>query len=414
MATNKRKDAAALFELIEKSTLKVPKGGSGSLKIPSWWSSKVNPPTEPTHPQENNTQAQSAPAAPAPKFPEPLTPDVDPFEKLRSEHAARPVPNDPTVKPPKETLPVDLPPTPQNEIKEGQNELNWDELPLPAPDDPDPEVAAEATPDSAKTESKPAVPPVASSVPSSTYGHSNHGTSAGHGHVSHSASVRAPSSAYRPPVAVPPTTRMAAPSYTSSYAASRAGQKQNFVIMMLESPLWVKASFYMAIIALIFLIVALLTPSKTQKPSAPPLASANNNVTQSLDKSPMPSVIPDPPAPTRTGRFVPANTVQRKSDKFYLVIWSVRSQNIANDIAKFAAENGVDDVTVERHQDRGGDGRIYNNFKIISVEGVSKLDREAEAMRMRIVEVGRKHPESKSFHKGIFDDAYFAKVTRGK
>ncbi|MCL2641812.1 MAG: hypothetical protein FWD53_13260 [Phycisphaerales bacterium] len=40
MATNKRKEAVALFELIGKSTLKVPKGGS--LKIPSWWSSKAS------------------------------------------------------------------------------------------------------------------------------------------------------------------------------------------------------------------------------------------------------------------------------------------------------------------------------------------------------------------------------------
>ena len=39
MATNKRKDAAALFELIDKSTLKVPKN-AGSLKIPRWWSSQ--------------------------------------------------------------------------------------------------------------------------------------------------------------------------------------------------------------------------------------------------------------------------------------------------------------------------------------------------------------------------------------
>jgi len=42
MATNKRKEAAALFELIDKSTLKVPKAG-GSLKIPGWWSNKTNP-----------------------------------------------------------------------------------------------------------------------------------------------------------------------------------------------------------------------------------------------------------------------------------------------------------------------------------------------------------------------------------
>jgi hypothetical protein len=49
MATNKRKDAAALFELIDKSTLKVPKG-AGSLKIPSWWSSKTNPPPQASQP----------------------------------------------------------------------------------------------------------------------------------------------------------------------------------------------------------------------------------------------------------------------------------------------------------------------------------------------------------------------------
>ncbi|HVX86874.1 MAG TPA: hypothetical protein VH253_18975 [Phycisphaerae bacterium] len=42
MATNKSKDAAALFELIDKSTLKVPKN-AGALKIPSWWSSRTNP-----------------------------------------------------------------------------------------------------------------------------------------------------------------------------------------------------------------------------------------------------------------------------------------------------------------------------------------------------------------------------------
>ena len=51
MATNKRKEAAALFELIEKSTLKVPKAG-GNLKIPGWWSDKTNP-TNQTNPGED-------------------------------------------------------------------------------------------------------------------------------------------------------------------------------------------------------------------------------------------------------------------------------------------------------------------------------------------------------------------------
>jgi hypothetical protein len=66
MATNKRKDAAALFELIDKSTLKVPKN-AGALKIPSWWSSKTNPtpmppapPPRPTPSPLSRTLGQSA------------------------------------------------------------------------------------------------------------------------------------------------------------------------------------------------------------------------------------------------------------------------------------------------------------------------------------------------------------------
>lgn len=416
MATNKRKDAAALFELIEKSTLKVPKGGNGALKIPSWWSSKVNPPTEPQHHEGESAvtaspearsapSAPQAPAGPEPKFPEPLTAQIDPFERLRHEHTAKPTPVDPTVKPPKESLPVDVPPTPGDQVAQaGQKEPNWDELPLPTPDEPDAQASAGASHEA--TANIP-VSRSTSSVPRSTYGGSHS--------PSFSASSRASGSAYRPPVAVPPTTRLAAPSYTSSYASSRAGQNQNFIIMMLEAPLWVKVSFCAAIVVLISLVIALFSsPGKSQKQAqTPPQASA---VETPRTATPTPSVIPDEQSqpPQRQGRVIPANQVQRRSDKYYLVLSSVRSQNIANDIAKFAAENGVDDMTVERHQDRGGDGRIYNNFKVISVEGVTKLDRDAEAMRMRIVEVGRKHPESKSFHKGIFDDAYFARVTRGK
>lgn len=38
-----RKDAAALFEVVEKSTLKLPKS-TPAVEVPSWWSSKTNPP----------------------------------------------------------------------------------------------------------------------------------------------------------------------------------------------------------------------------------------------------------------------------------------------------------------------------------------------------------------------------------
>lgn len=416
MATNKRKDAAALFELIEKSTLKVPKGGNGALKIPSWWSSKVNPPTVP-HSHESEETAPAAPEARDTKFPEPLTPDVDPFEKLRTEHATKPEPVDPTAKPPKESLPVDLPPTAQPQAEESgepQKELNWEELPLPAPGEPEPEEAhtASEAPRVSESSSSPISHPV-SSIPATSIPRSGY-----------SAPAPTPPTrstpAYRPPVAVPPTTRLAAPSYTSSYNAARAGQSQNFIVMMLEAPLWVKASFCTAILVLIGLVVALVTtPSKSQRSVTPPPAASaveTPRVVAPAKPTVTPDVIPDspPPPPSRVGKVVPANAVQRRGDKYYLVLSSLRSQNAANDIAKFTAENGVDDVTVERHQDRGSDGRIYNNFKVISVEGVTKLDRDAEAMRMRFVEVGRKHPESKQFHKGIFDDAYFARVTRGK
>jgi hypothetical protein len=63
MATNKRKDAAALFELIDKSTLKVPKN-AGSLKIPRWWSSPSATPNAPAAPAKP-ARTKSAGAAEA-------------------------------------------------------------------------------------------------------------------------------------------------------------------------------------------------------------------------------------------------------------------------------------------------------------------------------------------------------------
>ncbi len=406
MATNKRKDAAALFELIEKSTLKVPKGGNGALKIPSWWSSKANPPTVPHSAVESGdaeiAQDQQEQTDSQPRFPEPLTPEPDPFEKIRKEHTRKPEAHDPTVKLPKESLPVDLPPTPS-----AHQEPNWEELPLPTPDDPEP---AEVTPEPAKptqntaTSHKHIVPP--------TY------ASAQRNSPSFSASGRVSGSAYRPPVAVPPTARMAAPSYTSAYAASRIGQNQNIVVVMLESPLWVKASFLAAIVVLIVLIVAFFTSGKSKPPvtgnrggasvansdsgQQPKINASGNNTNNTQD------IVPEPPQ-QRAGKVVPASSVVRRGDKYYLVIISFKSQNLANEAAKFAAENGVDDVTVERHRE----GNSYS-FKVISVEGVSQLSSsEADAMRKRIVDVGRTHQESKKFHKGIFDDAYFAVVKRG-
>lgn len=73
MATNKNKDSAALFELIGKSTLKVPKGGS--LKIPAWWSSRSNEPRP-----EGTAPAMPASAA-APATPEAAAVPVQPVRQ---------------------------------------------------------------------------------------------------------------------------------------------------------------------------------------------------------------------------------------------------------------------------------------------------------------------------------------------
>ncbi len=76
MATNKRKDAAALFELIDRSTLKVPKN-AGALKIPSWWSSKTNPPSNATTSAMTSRPATLSTAAPAAAPPARLVPVAD-------------------------------------------------------------------------------------------------------------------------------------------------------------------------------------------------------------------------------------------------------------------------------------------------------------------------------------------------
>ncbi|MEI8198057.1 MAG: hypothetical protein WCI73_19355, partial [Phycisphaerae bacterium] len=105
MATNKRKDAAALFELIDKSTLKIPKDAKGALKIPAWFSSKTNPP--PTLPP--------APAA-LPEDNLPLLPDQPAAAPPVSPTTTASLPpvgtHSPSIRPPqRSTTPPTNPPT---------------------------------------------------------------------------------------------------------------------------------------------------------------------------------------------------------------------------------------------------------------------------------------------------------------
>ncbi|MGN6368387.1 MAG: hypothetical protein ACTHN5_09020, partial [Phycisphaerae bacterium] len=98
MSTNKRKEAAALFELLDKSTLKVPKGGS--LKIPAWWSSKTNPaPTAPPPPA-------NVPSMPAPRPAAHNAPATPPAHPPAPAPAPQPSPQHKLFDPP----PADAPP----------------------------------------------------------------------------------------------------------------------------------------------------------------------------------------------------------------------------------------------------------------------------------------------------------------
>lgn len=68
MAANKKKDAAALYELLDKSTLNVTRKPGTPLKIPSWWSGRSNP----TQPKGASEETPADPAA------TPVTPAPDP------------------------------------------------------------------------------------------------------------------------------------------------------------------------------------------------------------------------------------------------------------------------------------------------------------------------------------------------
>jgi hypothetical protein len=65
MAANKKKDAAALYELLDKSTLNVTRKPGSPLKIPSWWSARNNAAQAKAAGNEKNADPSAA-AAPSP------------------------------------------------------------------------------------------------------------------------------------------------------------------------------------------------------------------------------------------------------------------------------------------------------------------------------------------------------------
>lgn len=398
MATNKRKDAAALFELIDKSTLKVPKN-AGALKIPSWWSSKTNPPA-PDAP--SLTPAASSPPAPiasapaAPPVPEP--PVTPPAPVARTTPVAAPTSPRVSSAPSAETPQMRPAPSVRPPVNTGA-ETAAAPLPTeplaPRPTEPTDEAELEPMPNMATA--SPSIRPPGRPVT---------------GHAA------ASSGAPRQPVGV-----FAPQTYDPTRLARRP-------TVFGRAPIWLLAAGTAGGCVVIVLAVLLLRGCQRSTPQGSnsntsvtirnpggtppaPRPTVNGGQPQPVQPQPIqpqptqPPALPPPPEQrtTKPGRVVPATEVTRVPGLNYLVICSTPSERVAIANAQFLVEHGMSDITIERKSDGG--------FTIISVQGFAKLtDPQAESLRKLVVSIGREHPDAKKRGRSVYWDAYYRKVQR--
>ena len=389
MSTNKRKDAAALFELLDKSTLKVPKSG-GSLKIPSWWSSKTNPAPAAAPPPEdlpempasgqraggggvmNGTAGANGAAAP----PSPQHRLFDPPP------ANAPAGVSPSIRPPAVTPPVNPP------VGAGQTAVR-------------PVVrVAEATPRGTMIpEEAPEVspPPRASTADSGR--------------------------------------RVFAPQTYDPNAAARRHWMGSQKRVMARTPPWAVLTVVGAVVAFLILMVVVFVRRYQQTSAAgaggaPAIdwrhASGSSFAQDRGSSQPL-----TPPSPANGGSFLPPQrppvlqqntptdsgepvaepnqtpgkvyapgTVDRDPKLLYIIIASTPQVDVAQRNAKFIADNGVD-VSIETLKSPRGKSTM---FTLISVQGFPTVT-EAEAYRKRIVQIGHKTPDFQKTRKA-WDDAY--------
>lgn len=364
MATNKNKDAAALFELIDRSTLKVPKN-AGALKIPSWWSSKNNPPTEPAH-----TTPTATPA--------PVTP---PSKNAETKPPAPAVPQATIA--PAETAPV------PNESPS-----------LFA----SPAATPSVTPPTTDTTEAPSIRPPAKPP------------------VTPAPAVAVPKPRVSPPGVYVPNTldpTKASRRFTGSAAAQAAGSAGHAPMVHREPlPMWVLLAGGALIVMIIAIIMFLVLPGRQRGNNSTTTGAANNNgaLINAADLNPrldlrgtnngnaatqnrvVPPPPPPPPPPTKARAYEPGQVV-RKKDLIYLVIHSDRNLDNARKNAQFIAERGVD-VSIERSSN--------GIFMIMSVQGFPARNEEAEALRKRVIAIGKETVDFKRSGK-TWTDAYFGR-----
>jgi len=381
MATNKNKDAAALFELIDRSTLKVPKN-AGALRIPSWWSSKNNPPTEPAHAAPTPTAHAPAPTPPA------NLPTNNVEAKSPAEPTAPAAPAQPEAT---AIAPPPLPPTPP--------------APSEAPSLFTPPAAAPTiAPPPADTAEAPSIRPPAKPPVTPTP----------------APAVAAAKPRVSPPgVYVPNTLDPAKASrrFTGSSAAQMASAAGHAPMAHREPlPMWVLLAGAALVVMIIAIIMFLVLPGRQR--GTPTTGAANNNgaLINATDLNPrldlrgtnngnaatqnrvVPPPPPPPPPPTKARAYEPGQVV-RKKELIYLVIHSDRNLDNARKNAQFIAERGVD-VSVERSSN--------GIFMIMSVQGFPARNEEAEALRKRVIAIGKETVDFKRSGK-TWTDAYFGR-----
>ena len=332
MATNKRKDAAALFELIDKSTLKVPKN-AGALRIPNWWSSKTNPPVASQKTQEaesTNGHSASAPAA----LRQPAQPSDAPTTAAKSATAT---PQPKLFQPP----PAHVPPASSPSIRPPNSSI-----PVPV----SPSVRAPAP---AKADAPAAAPPPKPLPP---------------------LPAKEPAEENAAPRAAAATPKVFAP---QTHAQDRKPWSPPRPGAFARIPGWVLLSGLAGIIFVVCCIVWLAnhrntaiahpqgsgtsdiagSPNGTGNPVQGPLIPypGSHLPGHRVDQGPPPMVgsdIPPGPVAGRTGQVYQPGTVPYSADQYYIIICSTPSEKVARDDADFLASKGVD-IAIERDDSRG-------------------------------------------------------------
>jgi hypothetical protein len=347
MATNKRKDAAALFELIDKSTLKVPKSG-GSLKIPNWWSNKTEPP-----PKEGGTARAGAaaqgrsdvavaepPEAPAPRA---VTEPTPAQPRLFEPPPANVTPTStPSIRPPLVSVAAVL----------------ADPVGVSAASPPSPS-SMPASPSTAATlrpSASPAGAPSVSAAAGRTIAPAGVAAASGTARV-RPAAANSPATAPVPRVLVPPTAENGRKAWMPPRPGSWA-----------RGPLWLIIGG-----AAVLLMVG---------------GGGAILLSRSGGKTAIPSTGPATVEP------IPIGGVTRSADLYYVVVYQTPAGNlkptesVAYKHAKFLVDHGIG-VSLERVDlPLGGAGsRTESWYWVVSVKGFASLT-EAKPYRDNIVNIG--------------------------